>query len=188
MTLIAGACGLPLDDTPRALSDEQIERAQAPGSTTTVPPFTDLPGNVEVTLYFTQGELVVFRRRTLDNDSLREVVSALLEGPSDEGLGTAIQPGTSLNDVELLSSVAVIDLSETFLEKQGEELTLATAQVVLTATDLDQVDAVQLKIDGEKVPIQLPNSEVTQDAVGKDDYLSLLSPDASPSTTARAQN
>jgi hypothetical protein len=83
---------------------------------------------------------------------LVEALTALVSGPTDPALVTAIPSGTELNDVAVVDGVATIDLSsefETGANALGARAGLA--QVVYTATRFPTVDAVRFLIDGNAV-------------------------------------
>lgn len=81
------------------------------------------------------------------------LLTALLAGPNqaehDARLASAIPPTTELNSARRIGNTVAIDLSPDILELSGEEFVLAIAQLVATASELEGVDQVRLRVDGE---------------------------------------
>jgi spore germination protein GerM len=82
------------------------------------------------------------------------LLSALLAGPNDAELdaqlATAIPMTTELNSARRFGETVVIDLSPAILDLSGDEFLLATAQLVATATGINGVEQVRLRVDGER--------------------------------------
>jgi spore germination protein GerM len=107
------------------------------------------------------------------------VLESLFAGPNaaerGEQLDTAIPA-----DVQLLGSprqigpLLTIDLNDAFGELTPDGLRLAVAQIVSTATDIDGVDAVQLRLDGEPRVWPLGNGELTERPLTPYDYPGLV--------------
>jgi spore germination protein GerM len=93
----------------------------------------------------------------------------------DSLLDTAIP-----TDIELLAAprsvgqVLTIDLNDVFDELTPDGLRLAVAQIVSTATDIDGVESVQLRIDGEPRVWPLGNGELTDRPLTRFDYPGLV--------------
>jgi spore germination protein GerM len=81
------------------------------------------------------------------------VLRALLKGPNtDEGgndLSTAIPAGLELNSASAVGQRWVIDVNEGLDQLDAVELRSALAQIVATATAVDNVDAVKIRVNGE---------------------------------------
>ncbi len=107
------------------------------------------------------------------------VLASLFAGPNaserDAQLDTAIPAS-----VELLSpprpvgQVLTVDLNDAFDELTPEGLRLAVAQIVSTATDIEGVEAVQLRVDGEPRVWPLGNGELTGRPLTRYDYPGLI--------------
>jgi hypothetical protein len=108
-----------------------------------------------------------------------EVLGSLFAGPNAEeraeGLDTAIPA-----DVELTSTprtageILTIDLNDVFAELTPDGLRLAVAQIVTTATEIDGVRAVQLRVDGERRVWPRGNGELTDDPLTEYDFPGLV--------------
>jgi spore germination protein GerM len=109
----------------------------------------------------------------------QSILASLFAGPNaaerDTLLDTAIPA-----DVELLADprpvgeVLTLDLNDAFDELTPDGLRLAVAQIVSTATDINGVESVQLRIDGEPRVWPLGNGELTERPLTRYDYPGLV--------------
>ncbi len=107
------------------------------------------------------------------------VLASLFAGPNaterrDAQLDTAIPPDVTLIAARPVGQVLTVDLSDGFGELTPDGLRLAVAQIVSTATDIDGVESVQLRIDGEPRVWPLGNGELTDRPLTKYDYPGLV--------------
>ncbi len=120
--------------------------------------------NVSLTalLYFPRadGEGLGREYRTVvktENESLpAAVLTALISGPTGEGLVPAIPAGTALRSVRVENGTCLVDLSRPFLEGEPQDEAQARAAVysiinTLCALDARRISAVQLLVEGESV-------------------------------------
>ena len=108
-----------------------------------------------------------------------DVLRSLFAGPNAderaEQLDTAIP-----SDVELRSTprtvgeILTVDLNDVFAELTPDGLRLAVAQIVTTATEIDGVRAVQLRVDGERRVWPRGNGELTEDPLTEFDFPGLV--------------
>jgi spore germination protein GerM len=106
------------------------------------------------------GTLVPVRRTVPAGTADAEVAAALralLDGPSaserGEGLVSEVPRGTELRSVDIRGGVATVDLTGPFAGGGGSASVLARVwQVVYTATQSPAASAVQIMIDGRRVP------------------------------------
>lgn len=111
-----------------------------------------------VSLYYTNTETntLMPEARVIDAKDLLEnpyktLLSYLIESPKNEKLKSSIPEGTKVNDVVLNGDVAVINLSKEFTNEQNEEkIKLAIYSMANTLTELNEVEAVKILIDGEE--------------------------------------
>jgi germination protein M len=85
---------------------------------------------------------------------LRGAIEQLLAGPTPDetDLLTAVPEGTSLRGVDLDDGIATIDLTGEFATGGGTlSMTARVAEVVFTATQFDNVDAVRFWLDGAPI-------------------------------------
>lgn len=106
------------------------------------------------------------------------VLDALLTAPTaaerTAGLGTAIPAGTGVRGVDVAEGIARVDLSQEFTRMGGSESILAVAQVVLSLTGLDEVDAVEFTIVGDQTSVPTADGELRDGPVDADDYTTLI--------------
>ena len=78
----------------------------------------------------------------------RELMEALLSGPTEEELNSPFPSGVSLRSWGLEEGVLVLNLSEQYGGLADVSLTLADYCLVLTLSQVDGVDAVQIQSAG----------------------------------------
>lgn len=88
----------------------------------------------------------------LENPSVSNVMSRLLEGPWDPNLSAIIPEGTFLQDWTLERGELKLDFSEAFGRLTGISLTRGEYCIVLTMTQLEGVDTVSITVDGQDLP------------------------------------
>jgi hypothetical protein len=174
--LLAG-CGVATDEGPRALRRADVpfdllEPDATATSTTLVAVTTEVP------VYLVGSErLAVVRRLVEPPPSLFRAIETLLAGPTAEeaaaGLRSAVSNQTRVLSVRVQSGVASLDLSGEFATIGGQELILAVAQLVYTATAAQGVLGVRLSLDGESVEIPRRDGTLTKEPVGRSDYSGL---------------
>jgi spore germination protein GerM len=106
------------------------------------------------------------------------VLESLFAGPNsserDAQLDTAIPSDVELLGARSVGEVLTVDVNDVFDELTPDGLRLAVAQIVSTATDIDGVQSVQLRIEGEPGVWPLGNGELTQRPLTKYDYPGLV--------------
>lgn len=113
-----------------------------------------------VSLYFynEEEESLVSEGRLIDAKDLLEnpyekLMELLIEGPESQSLVATIPEGTIINGTELKGDVLYLDLSSEFVDNHegGEEKESTTIySIVNTMTNLTEVNAVKILIDGEE--------------------------------------
>ena len=102
------------------------------------------------------------------------VLASLFAGPNaserNAQIDTAIPADIELLAARPVGQVLTVDLNDVFGDLTPEGLRLAVAQIVSTATDIDGVQAVQLRIDGEPRAWPLGNGELTDRPLTRYDY------------------
>lgn len=181
LVAIAG-CGVPVDDSPRAVAPDEIpeELVAAPTTTTATP-----GGGTDAQLFFIEaqeGSSVLRLEETILPDlTARTVLDALVSTvPEDlpEGVTSSIPEGTAILDTSLDDGVLTVDLSEEFEDVSGDLLIQALAQLVFTATASAGVTGgVLFTVEGEERTFpDADGSEITGPAL-RADYAALV-PDA----------
>ena len=79
------------------------------------------------------------------NVSVEEVLEAYLQPPEDEGLVSLFPDGTICTGTKLQKGVLTLEMNEMYALLTGYARTLAAAGLTMTLTQLDSVDAVQIR-------------------------------------------
>ena len=98
-------------------------------------------------------EVKIIDAKNLLNNPYEVLINYLLEGPKSENLKKAIPDGVKLNSVNLKSGVLYVDFSKEFIENHpGGEIEESNTiyTIVNTVTELTEVEAVKILIDGEE--------------------------------------
>ena len=113
-----------------------------------------------VSLYFYNNDTksLASEGRLIDVKELLEnpykrLMELLTEGPQNTNLSKTIPDGTKVNKAEIKGDILYLDLSKEFIENHagGEEAESATIySIVNTMTNLTEVNAVKILIDGEE--------------------------------------
>lgn len=102
------------------------------------------------------------------------VLESLFAGPNAEEraeqMDTAIPSDVVLVSARPVGPVLTVDLNDAFDALTPEGLRLAVAQIVNTATDIDGIQSVQLRIDGEPRVWPLGSGELTDRPLTAFDY------------------
>lgn len=144
-------CGIDIDEIPRDIAVDQRGDLSDAGSIDVTPPV----GGRRIFLVTGDGTASLLRSVPRDvGASPAEVLTALLSGPTANeqasGLRTAIPPGTLLLGVNFVAQGTLeLNISRSIFEATGDELIDAVAQIVYTAHEIDTVDEVILRVDGE---------------------------------------
>jgi spore germination protein GerM len=121
------------------------------------------------------------RLRSVQRDvptAAESVLESLFAGPNaderDAQIDTAIPADVELLDARPVGQVLTVDLNDVFDDLTPDGLRLAVAQIVTTATDIDGVQSVQLRIDGEPRVWPLGSGELTDRPLTQYDYPGLV--------------
>ncbi len=175
-TLLGGAsivsgCGVSADDQPRTLArtaTSQPKREPATAGTTTA------------YLYLVANGKIVASNRDVESREPAKVLGALFDDVTDADhaadLISLIPRGTTLRSAVRSGSTLTVDLSKEFDNLVGSARGQATAQIVLTATELGGVEEVTFLVDGKASKVFSPTSGDTN-RVSACDYLPLLASD-----------
>jgi spore germination protein GerM len=180
VALLGAACGFPTDVEPRALpaggAPADILEAKPVTTTVTAPPGS----SAQVAVFFFApapgGErLVPVQRLVPAPATVEKVVGALFRGPSDDeiarGLRTAMNPRASVLRAPVKLGIASVDLAGNVAVGAGtEQVAMALAQIVYTATNLGGVVGLTFTIDGKKREVPQSDGTQTQAPVGRAAY------------------
>lgn len=173
--LVIAGCSIQPDASP---NDLPAERAEVFGDVATG---DEAAGTNRIYLLAPPDPEEAQRIRSVQRDvtsTPRSVLSSLFAGPNaterDALLDTAIPAEVELLDARLVGRLLTVDLNDAFDELTPEGLRLAVAQIVSTATDIESVESVQLRIDGERRVWPLGNGELTDLPLTRFDYPGLV--------------
>ncbi|NLA34253.1 MAG: GerMN domain-containing protein [Actinobacteria bacterium] len=169
VAMLTAACGIPLDDAPRAIEIPSTTAADEPDSTTASADGT-------VFMYYLSDNLLTAVETEGGDQTPAQVLASLFAGVPEgarTNVSTQIPAGTDLLGTVLSGGSLTIDVSSEFDNLVGSGRTLALAQIVMTVTELDEVRSVSLRIDGVDVPIYSPEAGDTT-TVTDCDYRSLF--------------
>lgn len=182
--LLAAACG-GLDaqerDHPLAAGEVPYDLLQGPTTSTTVaPPTTTSTLPWRTNLWYIGGDrLVPAPRQLRDQPEVDQVLRLLLRGPSAEDLSlvrSALDPGDAVVDGPPTDGQLTIDLASDFGRRSPSEQVLGLGQLVFTVTEVPGVGRVAFRIDGTALAVPLPNGQLAQRPVSRDDYAVLVFP------------
>lgn len=173
--LVLAGCSIQPDASP---NDLPAERAEVFGDVETG---DEAAGTNRIYLLAPTDPEEAQRIRSVQRDvptTPFSVLSSLFAGPNaaerDELLDTAIPADIELLAARPVGQVLTVDLNDVFDELTPDGLRLAVAQIVSTATDIENVEAVQLRIDGELRVWPLGNGELTDRPLTRFDYPGLV--------------
>jgi spore germination protein GerM len=185
---VVAACGVPTDDQPRAISQEQAPDLDE-GEEGTTAAVTDT-----ATLFLTRGdgavrylasleEQVPVGPSAIDASPTTALETLLSYTPSEtlqtQGYASRIPPDTALASTPELDEdgVLVVDLNSNIDNVRGDGSRLAFGQIVCTADAFDEVQAVRFEVEGR--PRQAPkgDGESSDDPLACTSYANLF-PDA----------
>ena len=164
LAAFAAACGVPADSSPQLLDETALPAELTDPSTTTTT--SEAPASsVDQPVYFFDEEnfLSETAREVPSPVDPEEVLEILFLGPTEEEsdedlLRSAIPLETEILETEQTDAVLTVNLAPGSLEEiEGDLQKSAIAQIVYTATGIDGIDGVLIKIDGEFR--QLPTDE-----------------------------
>ncbi len=124
----------------------------------------------------TEGDQRVLRSVPRDVPAEAEdVLTSLLAGRNAfEQLETAIPDDLELLSVRLRGQILTVDINDAFAGLDVNGVRLAVAQIVATATGVDNVERVNLRINGEEQAFPDGNGVLTTGPLSIYDYLSLI--------------
>jgi spore germination protein GerM len=184
------SCGLPTDDAARPLDSREVPY----GLLRSVPPATTPPAQLKsapvaharLFLLGPQDRLVAVPPGVQDPpaapyERLTALLTRLERGPDEQqraqGLSTALSPGVQIDLLALSGGgIAQVQVVAGLKDPSADRLPLAVGQLVLTATSVAGVQAVQLVRDGAPVEVPLPGGALTSQPLTQNDYDQLVKP------------
>ena len=178
-------CGIPTDDSPRAISRENVPDDVADDTTEPTP----LQSTVTAEIYLVQSPedprlAPVQRPVPSGSPAARPDPAAVLEtlltataSPEEQenGITNLIPPDTRLaSQPELARGTLVVDLTNEIFEIEGENQRAAFGQIVCTANRLDGVHFVRFLVNGEPTEVQMDSGATGGPVTCADDYERLM--------------
>lgn len=175
--------GLRAEDNDHPLADDEVpyDLLAGPTTTTTSPPpptTTTLPWRTNL-WYIAAGRAVQAPRQLREQPDVAQVLRLLLRGPSvdDQPL---VRSALDVGDATLVGrpegGTLTVALEADFGTRSPTEQVLALAQLVLTLTEVPGVGRVAFRIGDADIAVPLPNGQLSQGSVSRDDYLGLAWP------------
>ncbi len=132
---------------------------------------------IKVTLYFptTDNSALKTEERdvpVVEGAILKASILALAEGPESQLLRNPIPDGTVIRGITIKERVAIVDLSEEFLNSDGLDEVTSRLSIVNTLTGIEGVDKVRLRIEGEDMigPSGMPLGDMEPAELDTDGY------------------
>lgn len=166
LLVLATGCGVPLDESPRAIS-----RSTTPPEAT--PTTSGSPSAATVNVYFVDGEMLRSEAFPVNEPPTMEtLLGFVLAGKPTPPLVNLIPPGTLLLEATIDESTVTIDLSDEINAISGQPQKHAYAQITLTALQHPDAARVRFRVDGE--PVRPPTDNGNIEVVSGDDFASML--------------
>ena len=179
------ACGVPLEDETKVIPSDDVpfELLDAAPTTTTTTTVVDAGTTTTeavdlVLLYFVSMDRIVRVEREVPDsfgveERLKLLTQPLTADEAEQGLRSAVPP-SSINDWTLERGVATVDLLPTFTEIQGNEQTLAFAQITFTLSQVPGIGQVAFTLNGAAIQPLDVNGTVIPGPVTFETYQDLL--------------
>jgi hypothetical protein len=174
----AGACGIPIDDSPEPV--DFPPQYQSP-TTTSPPPETTSSGQLMALLCLTRDQRLVPVDRPVETQQsagelLADLIGPVTEAESQQGLTSALAGIRGLMVTRIDNGIAEVAVGDS-LDGINNQL-LIYGQIVCTLDAHPAVDGVWFSRDGQPLPVPRGNATVTEEVLTADDYIDLLEPAA----------
>jgi len=125
--------------------------------------------NIDIKLYFSddQAEFLVPETRQVANveDVAKTAIEELIKGPKESGNHATIPSETRVLGVDITSNVTYVNFSKELVDKHwggsaGELLTIAS--IVNTLTEFENIQKVQILVDGKVVDTITGHADVSK--------------------------
>jgi len=167
LAVVGAGCGVRPDEQPRTI-DDPVPVVGAPASGD-----ADAGGRERIYLVGPDASHLL-RSVPREAASTQNLIEVLLRGPSDAELGaqlqTLIPAGTELLSSRRQGSTLYLDFSTTLTTWSAANQPQALAQIVYTAAEDDGVEAVQITVAGQVVPLPKGNGDATTEPLTVYDY------------------
>jgi spore germination protein GerM len=182
-------CGIPTDDSPRAISSENVPDDVADDTTEPTPSQSTVGAPIYLVKSPDDPRLVDVQRpvpasspaANPDPAAVLETLLTATASPEEQadGITNLIPPDTRLaSQPELARGTLVVDLTNEIFEIEGENQRAAFGQIVCTANRLDGVHFVRFLVAGEPTEVQVDSGATGGPVTCADDYERLQEPTA----------
>jgi spore germination protein GerM len=179
-------CGIPTDDGPRAISNENVPDDVADDTTEPTPSQSTVGAPIYLVQSPDDPRLVDVQRRVPagsspaadpDPAAVLETLLTATANPQEQsnGITNLIPEDTRLaSQPELARGTLVVDLTSEIFDVEGENQRAAFGQIVCTANRLDGVHFVRFLVAGEPTEVQVDSGATGGAVTCADDYKRLL--------------
>ena len=109
-------------------------------------------------------------------ETAKGLMEALLQGPLDGALKSAVPMGTSLLSLEVSGGRALVDVSASYGSLSGVALTLADYAVTMTLTQVPEISSVKITVRGQELAYRNKQTFASRDVllVPEEDVISTV--------------
>ena len=150
VSLVVGACSVREDSAPRIIPEAQR------GDFGEIATGEVAEGIGRIYLLSPVGADEQIQLRSVprnDAASPADLLDSLLRGPNEDetaaGLSTAIPDELDIRSARTVGTRLTIDINDAFNELSDDGLRRALAQLVATASEIEQVQQIRLRVDGQ---------------------------------------
>lgn len=112
--------------------------------------------------------------RIAETGGPEELLRSLFSGPNadevENSLGTALPPDIQLNSARTVGTRLLVDIDNTLEELSDDGVRLALAQIVATASEIDNVRGVQISVNGANQAWPIGDGRLVVEALSIFDY------------------
>jgi spore germination protein GerM len=182
VTLGVVGCGIPTDDSPRAISRENVPDDVADDTTEATPSQSTVGAPIYLVQSPDNPRLVPVERRVPagsspaagpDPAAVLETLLTATANPEEQsgGITNLIPQDTRLaSQPQLARGTLVVDLTSEIFDVEGENQRAAFGQIVCTANRLDGVHFVRFLVQGEPTEVQVDSGATGGPVTCADDY------------------
>jgi spore germination protein GerM len=185
MALGVVGCGIPTDDSPRAISRENVPDDVVDGTTEATASQSTVNAQIYLVRSPDEPRLVPVERPVPagspaagpDPAAVLETLLTATANPQEQedGITNLIPQDTRLrSQPELARGTLVVDLTSEIFDVEGENQRAAFGQIVCTANELDGVHFVRFLVDGEPTEVQADSGATGGAVTCADDYARLM--------------
>ena len=98
-------------------------------------------------------------------ETAKGLMEALLQGPLDGALKSAVPMGTSLLSLEVSGGRALVDVSASYGSLSGVALTLADYAVTMTLTQVPEISSVKITVRGQELAYRNKQTFASRDVL-----------------------